>query len=44
MSQNQDQIARDKEDQENEKIFEAQVWVYIERQAMYETNSGKRLH
>jgi hypothetical protein len=41
MSQNQDQIARDKEDQENEKIFEAQVRVYIERQAMYETNKRK---
>jgi hypothetical protein len=38
MSQNQDQIARDKEDQENEKMFEAQVQVYIERQAMYKTN------
>jgi hypothetical protein len=40
-SQNTDNIQRDKEDQENEKIFEAQVRVFIERHAMYETNKRK---
>jgi hypothetical protein len=40
-SQDQDQIQRYKEDQENEKIFEAQVRVYIERKARYESNKRK---
>jgi hypothetical protein len=39
--QNADNIQRDKEDQENKKIFEAQARVFIERQAMYETNKHK---
>jgi hypothetical protein len=40
-SQDQDQIQRDKEDQESEKIFKAQVRVYIERKARYESNKCK---
>jgi hypothetical protein len=41
MSQAQDAVTRDKEDQENEKIFEAQVRVFVARQAMYATNKRK---
>lgn len=41
LSQNQDDIERDKEDQENEKIFEAQVRVFVQRKAVYETNKRK---
>jgi hypothetical protein len=40
-SQDQDQITRDKEYQENEKIFEAQVRVYVEQKAQYEANKRK---
>jgi hypothetical protein len=36
-----DDIARDKEDTEFDKIFEAQVRVYIERVAMYQSNKKK---
>jgi hypothetical protein len=39
--QNTDAVQSDKEDQENEKIFKAQVHVFIESQAMYETNKCK---
>jgi hypothetical protein len=41
LSQEKYPVTRDKEDQENEKIFEAQVRVFIQRQAMYETNKRK---
>jgi hypothetical protein len=41
MSQAQDAVTRDKEDQENEKISEAQVQVFVARQAMYTTNKRK---
>jgi hypothetical protein len=41
MSQAQDAVTQDKEDQENEKIFEAQVRVFVARQAMYTTNKIK---
>jgi hypothetical protein len=41
LSSEEDSIQRDKEDMENEKIFDAQVKVYVERQAMYESNKRK---
>jgi hypothetical protein len=41
MSQAQDVVTRDKEDQESEKIFEVQVRVFVARQAMYTTNKRK---
>jgi hypothetical protein len=40
-SQNADNIQRDKEDKENEKIFKAQVRMFIECHAMYETSKRK---
>jgi hypothetical protein len=40
-SQDQDQIQRDKEYQENEKIFKAQVRVCVERKSRYESNKRK---
>jgi hypothetical protein len=43
MSVLQDDIARDKEDTEFDKIFEAQVRVYIEREAMYQSNKKKAI-
>jgi hypothetical protein len=41
LSSETDSILRDKEDVENEKIFDAQVKVYVERHAMYESNKQK---
>jgi hypothetical protein len=41
MSQAQDAVTRDKEYQDNEKIFEAQVRVFVARQDMYATNKRK---